>query len=137
MATKIFRWMDVAACLILVALAARVGAPTAVWWAGLSLTALSFPLWLIARRQLGAAFSIAPEARHLVTRGLYAKIRHPIYVLGSLAYFGALLALQIWPILVAWLALTPIEFIRARREDRVLARAFGSAYDEYRSRTWF
>jgi len=78
-----------------------------------------------------------PEARRLVTRGLYSKFRHPIYVFGCLAYFGSLLALQVWSILVAWVALTPIEFLRARREDRVLADAFGPEYTAYRRRTWF
>jgi len=77
-----------------------------------------------------------PEARHLVTRGLYSRLRHPIYVFGCLAYFGGLVALQVWPILVAWLALTPIEVVRARREDRVLADAFGPAYAAYRRKTW-
>lgn len=137
MVRKVLRWMDVVACMILVALAVRLGLRTPVWYTGLLLTAVSFPLWMVARRQLGTAFSARAEARHLVTRGLYARIRHPIYVFGSLAYFGALLALQTWPILVAWLALTPIEVVRARREDRVLAQAFGSEYATYRSKTWF
>ncbi|MGC1952289.1 MAG: methyltransferase, partial [Gammaproteobacteria bacterium] len=103
----------------------------------LLLSAVSVLLWVVARRQLGDAFSAMPEARHLVTHGLYARIRHPIYVFGCLAYFGSLLALQVWPILIAWLALTPIEVVRARREDRVLAEAFGSAYVAYRGKTWF
>ena len=134
---RILRWTDVGACLILAALALRFGAHTAVWYAGLFLAALALPLWIVARRQLGSAFSVRPEARRLVTRGLYSKIRHPIYVLGSLAYFGSLVALQVWPILCAWLALTPLEVVRARREDRVLADAFGPEYAAYRSRTWF
>jgi protein-S-isoprenylcysteine O-methyltransferase Ste14 len=134
---RILRWTDVGACLLLTALALRFGAHTPVWYAGLFLAALSLPLWIVARRQLGTAFSARPEARRLVTRGLYSRIRHPIYVFGCLAYFGSLAALQVWPILVAWLALTPIEVVRARREDRVLADAFGSEYAAYRSRTWF
>ena len=72
-----------------------------------------------------------------MTRGLYSKIRHPIYVFGCLAYFGSLMALQVWPILGEWLALTPIEVVRARREDRVLADALGSEYAAYQSKTWF
>jgi len=136
MVTRILRWTDVVACLILVALAVRFGPRTTVWYVGLLVTVVSLPLWIIARWQLGTAFSARPVAHHLVTRGLYAKIRHPIYVFGTLAYFGSLLALQVWPILVAWLALTPIEVVRARREDRVLAEAFGAEYADYRSRTW-
>jgi protein-S-isoprenylcysteine O-methyltransferase Ste14 len=30
-----------------------------------------------------------------------------------------------------------VEFGRARREDRVLAEAFGAEYEAYKSRTWF
>jgi protein-S-isoprenylcysteine O-methyltransferase Ste14 len=92
---------------------------------------------VIARRQLGDAFCANPEARRLVTHGLYSRIRHPIYLFGCLAYFGSFLALQVWPVLAAWLALTPIELVRARREDRVLADAFGAEYAAYRSHTWF
>jgi protein-S-isoprenylcysteine O-methyltransferase Ste14 len=68
---------------------------------------------------------------------MYSKIRHPIYIFGCLAYLGSLLALQVWPILAVWLALTPIEFVRARREDCVLAEAFVTEYATYRRQTWF
>jgi len=111
---KILRWTDLVACLVLIALAVRFGPRTTIWYTGLLLSAVSLPLWVVARRQLGNAFTVMPEARQLVTHGLYSKIRHPIYVFGSLAYFGSLLALQVWPILVTWLALTAIEVVRAR-----------------------
>ena len=137
MVRTILRWTDLVACLILLALALRFGPHTRVWYAGLILAAVGLPLWVVARRQLGSAFSARAEARQLVTRGLYSKIRHPIYVFGCLAYFGSLLALQVWPILAVWLALTPIELVRARREDRVLADAFGPEYAAYRRQTWF
>ena len=136
MVKKILRWTDLVACLVLLVLAVRLGPHTSAWYAGLLLSVVSLPLWVVARWQLGGAFSAMPEARHLVTHGLYSKIRHPIYVFGCLAYFGSLLALQVWPILVAWLALTPIEVMRARREDRVLSDAFGPAYAAYRCKTW-
>jgi protein-S-isoprenylcysteine O-methyltransferase Ste14 len=134
---KLLRWMDVVAWGVVVGLALRFGAHTGIWCAGLILAAVCLPLWLMARLQLGEAFTLKPEARTLVTRGLYSRIRHPIYVFGCGAYFGALLALQIWPILAAWLALTPIELLRARREERVLVAAFGKAYEDHRKRTWF
>ena len=136
MVKRILRWTDLVACLVLLALAVRFGPHNRIWYAGLLLSAVSLPLWVLARCQLGRAFSAMPEARQLVTRGLYSRLRHPIYVFGCLAYFGGLVALQVWPILVAWLALTPIEVVRARREDRVLAEAFGPAYAAYRRKTW-
>jgi protein-S-isoprenylcysteine O-methyltransferase Ste14 len=130
-------WTDLWVCVGVALLAARFGLPNPLWYAGLLLTAVSLPLWVVARRQLGAAFAARPLARQLVTHGLYTRIRHPIYVFGSLAYFGGLLALQVWPVLLGWMALTPIEVVRARREERVLAEAFGTDYAAYRSRTWF
>ncbi len=75
MVKRILRWTDVVACVLLVATAVRFGPRTTVWYAGLLVTAVSLPLWVIARGQLGTAFSGRPVARHLVTRGLYAKIR--------------------------------------------------------------
>ena len=136
MAKRILRWTDLVACLVLLVLAVRFGPHTRIWQAGLLLSTATLPLWVMARCQLGEAFSAMPEARHLVTHGLYSRLRHPIYVFGCLAYFGSLLALQVWPLLLAWLALTPIEVVRAARESRVLAAAFGPEYAAYRSRTW-
>jgi protein-S-isoprenylcysteine O-methyltransferase Ste14 len=133
---KLLLWLDVLAFLVLSALAFRFGARTRIWLAGSGLAAVSFPLWMLARIQLGSAFTVRPEARRLVTHGLYSKFRHPVYLFGSLSYFGALLALQIWPILIAWLALLPLQVLRARREDRVLRERFGERYEEYRRHTW-
>ncbi len=69
--------------------------------------------------------------------GLYAKLRHPIYVFGTMAFLLVLLALQGWPGLAIWAILIPVQIIRARREEHVLAQAFGAEYEAYRSSTWF
>ena len=130
-------WLDVVATLVLVALAFRYGPRTGYFYAGLGLTALAMPLWVLARLQLGRSFSVTAQARQLVTRGLYSKLRNPIYFFGGLAYFGALVALQVWPLLLGWLALTPIQVLRIRREEKVLAEAFGAEYQAYRAKTWF
>ena len=94
-------------------------------------------LWFVARRQLGVAFSVRPQARQLVATGLYAKLRHPIYVFGTMAFLLVLLALLGRPALAIWAVLIPIQVIRARREEAVLAEAFGAEYEAYRSSTWF
>lgn len=90
-----------------------------------------------ARYQLGRSFAIKAEARQLVTRGIYSKIRNPIYVSGIIEIAGVALALQ-RPIL--WLFVPPVvvmQIVRARREATVLEAAFGDAYREYRRKTWF
>jgi len=134
---KVLRWMDVFAYLVLAALAIQSGARVTLWYVGLGLSALFAVLWLVAKWQLGDAFSVRPEARLLVTRGVYSKIRHRIYVFGTLAFLCAVFALLGWSVLVIWLVVIPIQVSRARREERVLADAFGPEYVAYRSRTWF
>jgi protein-S-isoprenylcysteine O-methyltransferase Ste14 len=94
-------------------------------------------LWFVARQQLGDAFSVTAQARHLVTRGLYSKIRHPIYVFGTLAFLFIVLALQGWPSLIIWLVVIMIQANRIRREEQVMAETFGAEYTAYRSKTWF
>ena len=133
----VLRWLDIVVYLVFLAFAALFGPRVIPWYVGLCLSAAAAPWWFVARWQLGASFSVGPKARQLVTRGLYSKLRHPVYVFGSLAWLGALLALLGWSALIIWLVVIVIEFGRARREERVLAEAFGSEYEAYRSRTWF
>jgi protein-S-isoprenylcysteine O-methyltransferase Ste14 len=133
-------WIDVAVYLIYIAffgLAVVVGPRGTLWYVALGLSAGCSVLWFVARWQLGDAFSVAPEARQLVTRGLYSKIRHPIYVFGTLAFLFVVLALQGWSALIIWVVVILIQIGRARREEHVLAKMFGADYTAYRSRTWF
>ena len=104
---------------------------------GLCLSSAGFVLWTVARFQLGAAFTVMAEARQPVTRGLYSKIRNPIYVFGSCVIAGAFLLLG-HP---AWLAIfaivIPLQIWRARKEAAVLEAKFGEQYRTYRASTWF
>ncbi|HSB74017.1 MAG TPA: isoprenylcysteine carboxylmethyltransferase family protein [Terriglobales bacterium] len=103
---------------------------------GLCLAALGFALWTLARFQLGNSLAVTAQARQLVTRGLYARIRNPIYVFGSLFIVGfiLLLARPLW--LLIFLAVIPLQVWRARKEARVLEGKFGEEYRAYRARTW-
>jgi len=108
----------------------------------LSLTALSLSsvcavLWFVARWQLGDAFSVGAKARRLVTTGLYSKIRHPIYLFGTLAFLFVVLALLGWYGLVVWAIVTAIQVRRSLREERLLLETFGQEYVTYRDQTWF
>jgi protein-S-isoprenylcysteine O-methyltransferase Ste14 len=77
------------------------------------------------------------NVKHLVTTGLYSKLRHPMYygfilwILGWAIYYGAI---------VSFLAgLTGIGSILFWRnlEDTNLKECFGDAYEHYREKTWF
>ena len=94
-------------------------------------------LLTLARLQLGSSFSLTPQARALVTHGLYARIRNPVYVFSSVTIAGLALYLQL-PWLLALLALViPVQVLRARAEARVLEATFGDEYRTWRARTWF
>ena len=134
------RWIDIIVYLVYLAffaLAVVAGPRSTFCYVGLCLSAVCAVLWFLARWQLGEAFSVTPEARQLVTRGLYSRLRHPIYVFGTLAFLFIVLALQGWPALIIWLVVILIQVARARREEAVLAEEFGAEYAAYRSRTWF
>lgn len=133
-------WIDIIVYLGYLAffgLAVVAGPHSTLSYIALCLSLACAALWFVARWQLGNAFSVTPQASQLVTRGLYSKIRHPIYMFGTLAFLFVVLALLGWPGLIIWGIVILIQIIRARREERVLAETFGAEYTVYRSKTWF
>ncbi|MGC1580090.1 MAG: isoprenylcysteine carboxylmethyltransferase family protein, partial [Candidatus Acidiferrales bacterium] len=106
--------------------------------AGICLMISGLTLWFVAQFQLGDSFSVQPKARHLVTHGLYSRIRNPIYVFSSILLVGMLLFFG-WPelMLPVLTAIVVMQLFRARAEARVLEEKFGDEYREYRRKTWF
>ncbi len=134
---RLTRWLDIAVFLGAAAVVFIAAPREATWYLGLALVVACTPFWIAARLQLGASFSVRPEARRLVTTGLYAKLRHPVYVFGTPAVVGVLLAVLGWQALVIGAIVVAVEVGRARREEAVLLEAFGAEYVAYRERTWF
>jgi protein-S-isoprenylcysteine O-methyltransferase Ste14 len=109
----------------------------AVKVAGAVVAGVSLVLLVVARLQLGAAFSVKAKAKTLVTTGLYSRIRNPIYVFGALMLVGMSVVLGNWVLLFLVALLTPVQMMRARKEEAVLAEAFGVKYARYKAGTWF
>jgi protein-S-isoprenylcysteine O-methyltransferase Ste14 len=131
---------------LVVAAAALAVVVTSYWPAGplplyqagsLAVMVAAFCLFAAARIQLGASFSVAAKAKHLVTSGVYSKIRNPIYVFGGLMIGAAIVYVGRPVLLLAFVVLVPMQVVRARKESQVLEEAFGDEYRAYKARTWF
>lgn len=123
--------------LVVIGLHAREVHWTAQRVVGAAIAGVSVLLVIVARLQLGASFSVRAKARKLVTTGLYAKIRNPIYVFALLAFLGVVIFLGKWILLVLMAAIAAMQMARARNEERVLTEAFGEEYLRYKAQTWF
>jgi protein-S-isoprenylcysteine O-methyltransferase Ste14 len=113
------------------------GIPLIARWLGAALAVVSLALVAKARRDLGRSFSVKAQPKGLVTHGLYARLRHPMYLFVDLAVVGLSLALARPLLLVIVFVAVPIHIYRSRKEDRLLEEKFGEAYRDYRKHTWF
>jgi protein-S-isoprenylcysteine O-methyltransferase Ste14 len=110
---------------------------TAMRITGLILMFPAIALLTIARIQLGNSFSVSPQAKKLITRGLYSRIRNPIYVFGTFVFAGLFLFLERPLLLLLLVPVLILQITRARAEARVLEEHFGDEHRGYRDATWF
>ena len=123
--------------LAIIALRSLPATWTPVQIVGLFLLVVGFVLWTLARFQLGNSLTVSAQAKQLVTRGLYSKIRNPIYVFGSILIAGLILLLDRPMWLLVFAVIIPLQLWRAGKESQVLETEFGEAYRTYRASTWF
>jgi len=108
--------------------------PWPLAFAGVVLAAGGAALHVVARRALGEAWSDVPGIRlgqQLVARGPYLAVRHPIYAGLLLLAGGTVLAHPSIATMCGAGGLVVGIAVKIRREERLLRRAFGSAYDDY------
>lgn len=112
-----------------------------VWEPWMGVAVMLFALWLFWRSHvdLGLNWSMHLEVRRgheLVTKGVYARVRHPMYAAIWAFSLAQGLLLSNW--LAGWSAVAcfaPIYFVRTPKEERFMREVFGPAYDAYRQRT--
>ncbi|MGA2622611.1 MAG: methyltransferase [Bacteroidota bacterium] len=111
----------------------RVEVPSPVRWLGLAIFVFGTILAVGALIQLRGVENID----HLVTNGLFKKLRHPMYlgfiswIVGWSIYYSAMASLGI-----GVLGIASVLWWR-RLEDARLEVQFGNRYHEYRPTTWF
>jgi protein-S-isoprenylcysteine O-methyltransferase Ste14 len=116
---------------------AVIGVP---WWAAVAgwaavLTGVS--LAALAQAQMGASFRVGIDSNptNLVTGGLFAYSRNPIFAALLLAFTGlAVLTLSAWTVL--GLAVTLLVFqLQSRLEEEHLMQTHGDVYRRYAAKT--
>ena len=107
----------------------------------LGTTCLAAGLWLFHRSHadLGTNWSITLQVRanhSLVTRGVYAHVRHPMYSALFLYSIGQALALPNWLAGASYLVPFTLLFaLRVGAEERMMLDEFGAEYSAYAART--
>jgi protein-S-isoprenylcysteine O-methyltransferase Ste14 len=100
--------------------------------------ALSMCINFVARRDLARFWSplASPEREQkLIKTGIYAKLRHPIYLSFLILLLGvAMIGGNLWSLLFFVLLLIVLE-IRIRKEERELIAKFGKEYKNYAKET--
>ena len=135
--TPLFVFQFCVVVVVILAVVFRPGQWSVARWVGLAVAIPAAVLLFTARWQLGASFSVTPQARALVTHGVYSKIRNPIYVFSALMLLGVLIALQYRYAFLLLALLVPIQMVRAHQESKILEATFGDEYRKYRMGTWF
>lgn len=108
-------------------------------WLGVFVAIAALVMFRLTHRALGRNWSVSLDVRenhHLITDGIYQKIRHPMY---SAFWLWAVAQALLLPNLVAGLAgligFGTLFFGRVAREEQMMLEAFGDEYREYMART--
>ena len=108
-------------------------------WVGVVLTLVGFGLRLATRYTMGLHFSgyvQTTQGHRLITTGLFARVRHPIYLATLLLYVGIPLGFgSLGALGIGLLVGVPALWRRISIEERSLAVWFGEEFTEYRQRS--
>lgn len=107
---------------------------------GFLLVTVGFGISVSARRTLGANWTHAAsyqikQNHSLVTQGVYAYIRHPIYTGLLLALTGAELVAQSYLFIGLFVGMLWWGYRAGKREEKILTAHFGKQYLDYKKRT--
>ena len=98
--------------------------------AGLLLLIVSTILFLKSKRDLAQAFYPYPEPKTgapFITSGIYARVRHPMYLAFLVGSLGLILIKQNLLLIVSTILLTLVLNIKYRFEDRLLSARWDEA----------
>jgi len=103
-------------------------------WVGVALCLTGLVLLLASLVSFGKSFRVGIDAKHpdaLITTGVFALTRNPIYVAFLLVLLGQFLAFPNWILLAHLAAGTWLIHRQITREEAFLHEHYGRAYAEY------
>jgi len=106
--------------------------------AGLVLVALGFAIFFLSLARLGSSWRLGIDQSNpgqLVTTGIYALSRNPIYVFFALYFVGTFLLNGALIFAFLTLLIVLALHLQTLQEERFLLETFGQAYREYCMRT--
>jgi len=106
-------------------------------YVGILFMAVGLLLWWWGKLTLGDAFTMLPKAKMLVIKGIYSKVKHPIYIGLSLVLMGWSVFLWSGFLTIFTLVTIIILFTRAYFEEKALLKKYGKKYQKYKDDTWF
>jgi protein-S-isoprenylcysteine O-methyltransferase Ste14 len=115
--------------------------PAQPWMVAIGAAVYAAALWLFRRshKDLGKNWSITLEIRdqhRVVSNGVYALIRHPMYSAFWLMGLGQVFLLPNWIAGLAGLVgFAVLFFLRVDKEERMMLDTFGEEYRAYMART--
>lgn len=102
---------------------------------GVLVTAVGLYLFWRAHADLGRNWSSSldiHESHKLVTRGVYQRVRHPMYSASWLIYLGQALFLSNWAAgLGGLIGFGLLYFLRVPKEEEMMLNEFGDGYRQY------
>jgi Putative protein-S-isoprenylcysteine methyltransferase len=104
--------------------------------AGIILSILLIPFYLIAVFNLGRNLTVLPEANGLNTTGIYSISRHPLYSCYIFWYITNILIYQSTAIIITSVLQSVFQVIRAKNEEKILEKNFAE-YRDYKKRVWW
>jgi len=107
-------------------------------WIAATVTVLCLGATIYCWRWMGRNWRVGvatDDRTELITAGPFSQVRHPIYSLSILMMICTLLAVPIWPLLLATVLHLLLMNLKARNEEDWMTQVHGRAYQEYRGNT--
>ncbi len=109
------------------------------YFLGLLFSLSGIVIWWAGKITLGDNFYdvlAVPNAKRLVTKGIYSKLSHPIYLGMLLTSIGWSLIINVLVLYFVVLGIDIFLMVKMQLENKFLLKKFGKEYLKYKKRCW-